>query len=191
MSAAPKHVWVHPRDRTVLGVKLSDLPHEVDRELLHSLASEPLTAPVWPVLQAVGATDAQIDAVLRLPGPRCQAQDGYHPARHWHWRAKGDTQFWLRSPAAIGGAGPGPVRAQAAVHPGAGRAAQPGADPGRAPGAGPGICRAGPAHQRAEPVPGQEPDADDERETSATVAAGWGYWHDESIEDDIDHRDRR
>ena len=103
------HVWVHPRDRKVLGVLLRDLKHEVDRELLRSLAYEKTTAPVWPVLQAIGASDAQIDGVLRFPGPRCDlpGHDSGRPAVHWHWRTtfsnRGETQFWLRSKLQLGG----------------------------------------------------------------------------------------
>jgi hypothetical protein len=112
MSALPKeksNVWIHPRDRLVLGVRLRDLKLEVDRELLRSLASEKTTAPVWPVLQAVGATDAQIEGVLRLPGVRSnkETKGEARPLVHWHWRttfqSRGETQFWLRSKLQLSG----------------------------------------------------------------------------------------
>jgi hypothetical protein len=103
------HVWTHPRDRLVLGVKLSEVKAEVDKELIRSLAREKSTAPVWLVFQKIGATDRQIDDVLRFPGPRVEHRDNRtgQECVHWHWRttfqSRGETQFWLRSKLQLSG----------------------------------------------------------------------------------------
>lgn len=99
------HVFIHPRDRTVLGVKLKDLASDVERELIRSLATETDTAAVWPVFRVIGASDAQIDATLRVPGHRRTMPDGgYHKAFHnWYWRARGETEFFVNGQLTLGG----------------------------------------------------------------------------------------
>jgi hypothetical protein len=100
-----KHVWTHPRDREVLGVKLRELSSDLERRLVRSLAAEPKTAPVWPVLKAIGATDGQIDGVLRFPGlRRVELAGGYkEPIQVWHWRAEHETQWWVDNKLTLAG----------------------------------------------------------------------------------------
>jgi hypothetical protein len=101
------HVFIHPRDRRVLGLRLKDLASDTERELVRSLAEQAETAAVWPVFRAIGATDAQIDATLRLPGHRRSSPDagGYRKMWHgWYWRSRGETQFFIDGQPCLGGA---------------------------------------------------------------------------------------